>query len=261
MKDKCSPDRITQALSSLERLARSQSFLAEAGSPCGPQTSTSAKEHRTRLQANLLLAGPDALTDHEMLEMALFVAFPRRDAKPVAHRLLERFGSFAAAISAPHRDITTVEGMGDASAAALKVVYSAAVRFARAEVIGQPVLSNWGGLMGYLNAVMARERVEQFRILFLDKKNCLLADEVQAHGTINHAPVYPREVVRRALELQAAAIILTHNHPSGDPTPSRDDVAMTRQIVEAARMSSIVVYDHVIVGNGTWLSFREKGLL
>ncbi len=151
--------------------------------------------------------------------------------------------------------------MGEASAAALKIVHAAALRLARAEVIGQPVLSNWDALMAYLNAVMAREKVEQFRILFLDSQNRLLADEAQARGTVNHTPVYPREVVRRALELQAAAIILSHNHPSGDPTPSRDDIAMTRQIVEAAKTLSIAVHDHVIIGNGTWLSFRKEGLL
>ena len=233
-----------------------------SAAPIPPQApATSMEEHRARMRAKLLAAGPDALADHEMLEMTLFLALPRRDTKAIAYRLLARFGSFAAAIAAPHRDIAAVDGMGDASAAALKIVHGAAVRLARAEVIGQPVLSNWDALMAYLNAVMARERVEQFRILFLDNKNRLLADEAQARGTVNHTPVYPREVVRRALELQAAALILAHNHPSGDPSPSRDDIAMTRQIVEAAKTLSITVHDHVIVGNGTWLSFRKEGLL
>jgi DNA repair protein RadC len=151
--------------------------------------------------------------------------------------------------------------MGEASAAALKIVQAAAQRLARAEIIGRPVLSNWDSLMNYLNAVMAREKIEQFRILFLDNKNRLIADEAQARGTVNHTPVYPREVVRRALELQAAAIILTHNHPSGDPTPSRDDIVMTQNIVDAAKTLSITVHDHVIIGNGTWLSFRKEGLI
>ncbi len=226
-----------------------------------PAPATSMEEHRARMRAKLLRAGPEALADHEMLEMTLFLALPRRDTKPVAYRLLERFGSFAAAIAAPHPDIAAVDGMGEASAAALKIVHAAALRLARAEVINRPVLSNWDALMGYLNAVMARERVEQFRILFLDNKNRLLADEAQSRGTVNHTPVYPREVVRRALELQATAIILTHNHPSGDPSPSRDDIAMTKQIVDAARTMSIAVHDHVIVGNGAWLSFRKEGLL
>ncbi len=226
-----------------------------------PAPATSMEQHRSRLRAKLLQAGPDALADHELLELVLFLAILRRDTKPVAYRLLARFGSFAAAISAPARDIAAVEGMGEASAAVLKAVQAAAIRLTRADVIGRPVLSNWDALMGYLNAVMARERVEQFRILFLDNKNRLLADEAQARGTVNHTPVYPREVVRRALELQAAALILTHNHPSGDPSPSRDDISMTRQIVEAAKTLSITVHDHVIVGNGTWLSFRKEGLL
>ncbi len=233
---------------------------ADAALPA-PAPATSMEQHRSRLRAKLLQAGPDALADHELLEIVLFGAILRRDTKPIAYRLLARFGSFAAALSAPARDIAAVDGMGEASAAMLKAVHGAAVRLARAEVIGRPVLSNWDALMGYLNAAMAREPVEQFRILFLDSKNRLLADEAQARGTVNHTPVYPREVVRRALELQAAALILTHNHPSGDPTPSRDDILMTRQIVEAAKALSITVHDHVIVGNGVWLSFRKEGLL
>jgi DNA repair protein RadC len=217
--------------------------------------------HRARMRSKLLSAGPDALADHELLEMALFLALPRRDTKQIAYRLMERFGSFANAIAAPAGEIAAVEGMGEASAAALKIVQAAAQRLARAEVMGRPVLSNWDALMDYLNAVMARERVEQFRVLFLDNKNRLIADEAQARGTVNHTPVYPREVVRRALELQAAAIILSHNHPSGDPAPSRDDILMTQQIIEAAKTLSITVHDHVIVGNGCWLSFRKEGLL
>jgi len=226
-----------------------------------PLPATSMELHRARMRAKLLGAGTDALADHELLEMALFLALPRRDTKPVAYRLLARFGSFANAIAAPAAEIASVDGMGEASAAALKIVQAAAQRLARAEIFGRPVLSNWDALMDYLNTIMAREKIEQFRILFLDNKNRLIADEAQARGTVNHTPVYPREVVRRALELQAAAIILTHNHPSGDPTPSRDDIVMTQQIMEAAKTLSITVHDHVIVGNGTWLSFRKEGLI
>jgi DNA repair protein RadC len=226
-----------------------------------PMPATSMELHRARMRAKLLSFGPEALADHELLEMTLFLALPRRDTKPIAYRLLARFGSFANAIAAPAAQIEAVDGMGEASAAALKIVQAAAQRLAKAEIIGRPVLSNWDALMDYLNAVMAREKIEQFRILFLDNKNRLIADEAQARGTVNHTPVYPREVVRRALELQAAAIILSHNHPSGDPTPSRDDIVMTQQIVEAAKTLSIAVHDHVIVGNGTWLSFRQEGLL
>ena len=154
-----------------------------------------------------------------------------------------------------------IEGLGEAGAAALKTVVAAAHRLARAEVIDRPVLSNWDRLMDYLNAVLARERIEQFRVLFLDKRNRLLADEAQGRGTVDHTPVYPREVVKRALELHATAIILVHNHPSGDPTPSREDIDMTREVKTAAAVLDVLLHDHVIVGNGRWTSFRREGLL
>jgi len=218
------------------------------------------EQHRARMRQKLLKS-PDSLADHEILEVALFLALPRRDTKPVAYRLIARFGSLAAAISAPAGDIAAVEGMGEASAAALKIVQVAAQRLTRAEVVDRPVLSNWEALMGYLNAVMAREKIEQVRILYLDSRNRLIADEAQTRGTVNHTPVYPREVMKRALELQASALIISHNHPSGDPEPSRDDVAMTETIVGAARVLSIAVHDHVIVGNGRYFSFRREGLL
>lgn len=220
-----------------------------------------AEGHRARLRARLLTAGPDSLADHEMLEMVLFLALPRRDTKPIARALISRFGSFASAIAAPRTELLGVDGLGEAGVSALKVVQAAALRLARAEVLDRPVLNNWDRLMAYLNAVLARERVEQFRILFLDNKNRLLGDEAQARGTVNHTPVYPREVVKRALELHATAIILVHNHPSGDPTPSREDIEMTREIKLAAQTLSLVVHDHIIVGNGRWLSFRREGLL
>jgi DNA repair protein RadC len=227
----------------------------EAGAPAG------SDGHRARLRLRLLTAGPEAIADHELLEMVLFLALPRRDTKPIARALLARFGSFAAAIAAPLADLRATEGLGEAGVAALKTVQVAALRLARAEVMGRPVLSNWDALMDYLNAALARERVEQFRVLFLDNRNRLLADEAQARGTVNHTPVYPREVVKRALELHATALILVHNHPSGDPTPSRADVEMTQAIVEAAATLAIVLQDHVVIGNGRWLSFRREGLL
>ena len=188
-------------------------------------------------------------------------AIPRRDTKPLARALLAAFGSFANVISAPPQALLAVDGLAEAGIAALKTVQAAALRLAKAEVAARPVLNNWDVLMDYLNAVMARERVEQFRVLFLDARNRLLGDEAQARGTVNHTPVYPREVIKRALELQATAIILVHNHPSGDPTPSRDDIDMTREVKAAAAALSIVLHDHVIVGNGRWLSFRREGLL
>ncbi len=226
-----------------------------------PAPATSTEQHRDRMRDKLLTAGPDALADHEMLEMVLFLALPRIDTKPIAYRLLARFGSFADVIAASPRDLMSVEGMGKASAAALRLVSAAAVRLGRARVMGQPVLSNEEALMTYLTQVMAREQTEQFRVLFLDSRNRLLADEAQSRGTVNHTPVYPREVIGRALELKATAIILAHNHPSGDPTPSDDDVAMTRQIVGAAKTMGIAVHDHVVIGNGAWVSFRKQGLL
>ena len=220
-----------------------------------------AEGHRARLRQRLLTAGPDSIADHELLELLLFLALPRRDTKPIARALVARFGSFANAIAAPLNDLRAVDGMGEAGAAALKTVQAAALRLARAEVLDRPVLNNWDRLMAYLNAVLARERIEHFRILFLDNRNRLLGDEAQTRGTVNHTPVYPREVVKRALELHASAIIVVHNHPSGDPTPSAEDIAMTQEIRNAASALSIVLHDHVIVGNGRWLSFRQEGLL
>jgi DNA repair protein RadC len=225
-----------------------------------PQRAAGVDGHRRRLRERLLAAGPEALADHEMLELVLF-ALPRRDTKPLARDLIGRFGSFAGAIAAPVQDLRAVEGLGEAGVATLKAVHAAALRLLRAEVRDQPVLHNWERLMAYLNAALARERVEQFRVLFLDNRNRLLADEAQARGTVNHTPVYPREVAKRSLELRATALILVHNHPSGDPTPSAEDVAMTRDIKTAVAAIGIVLHDHVVIGNGRWVSFRREGLL
>jgi len=233
--------------------------LAPESTPAGPKLSVSG--HRGRLRARLLSAGGVALADHELIEMVLFLAVPRRDTKPIARSLIGRFGSFAAAISASAVELAEIEGLGEAGIAALKVVQAAAQRLTKAEVLYRPVLGNWDRLMEYLQSVLAREKVEQFRILFLDNRNRLLADEPQARGTVNHTPVYPREVIKRALELHATAIILVHNHPSGDPSPSQEDIAMTKEIKRSATALSIVLHDHVIIGNGQWLSFRKTGLL
>jgi DNA repair protein RadC len=226
-----------------------------------PESAIGAEGHRARMRMRLLSAGPDALADHEMLEMVLFLALPRRDTKPLARALLHRFGSFAGAIAAPARELGSVEGLGDAGAAALKLVKAAALRLAKAEVMDRPVLNVWDRLIEYLTAALARERVEHFRVLFLDSRNRLIADEAQARGTVNHTPVYPREVVKRALELQATALILVHNHPSGDPMPSAEDVAMTQQVKAAAEALSVVLHDHLVISNGRWVSFRREGLL
>lgn len=220
-----------------------------------------AEGHRARLRTRLLKAGPESLADHEVLEMMLFLALPRRDTKPIARALVTRFGSYAQAIAAPVAELLTVEGLGESGAAALKIVQAAALRLIKAEVIYRPVLNHWDRLIEYLTAVLARERIEQTRVLFLDHRNRLIADEVQSSGTVNHTPVYPRELVKRALEHHATAIILVHNHPSGDPTPSQEDIAMTREIKQAASTLSIVLHDHVIIGNGKWVSLKRLGLL
>jgi DNA repair protein RadC len=228
----------------------------------GPASVASGAEgHRDRMRARLLNAGPEALADHEMLEMVLFLALPRRDTKPLARALLTRFRSFAAAIAAPVPDLLTVDGIGEAGAAALKTVQAAALRLARSELSALPLLTNWPKLYAYLTATLAHEAVEQARVLFLDARNRLLADEAQGRGTVNHTPLYPREVVKRALELHATALVLAHNHPSGDPTPSREDIATTREIRVAADALGITLHDHVIIARDRWLSFRQEGLL
>jgi DNA repair protein RadC len=230
-------------------------YEATAESPIG------ADGHRTRMRQRLLKAGPDSLADHEMLEMVLFLALPRRDTKPIARALLTRFANFGGVISAPVAELATIEGLGEAGAAALKLIQGAALRLLRHEVAATPVLATWDRLIDYLRAGMVHERVEQFRVLFLDARNRLIADEVQTRGSINHTPAYPREVVRRCLELHASAVVLAHNHPSGEPTPSREDVAMTVEIQRAAATMGIAVHDHIIVGLSRCVSFRQEKLL
>lgn len=217
--------------------------------------------HRQRLRARFQKAGADAMPDYELLEMVLFRAIPRLDTKDLSKRLLARFGSFAQVINAPEQRLKEVRGVGDAVVAELKLIHAAALRLMRSEVSSGPVLSSWAQLMDYLRAAQGFAPREQFRILFLDKKNRLIADEVQGVGTVDHTPVYVREVVKRALELSATAIILVHNHPSGDPTPSRADIDMTRLIIQAARPLGIAVHDHVIVGREGHASFKALRLI
>ena len=217
--------------------------------------------HRARMRTRLLTVGPDALADHEMLEMVLFLALPRRDTKPIARLLLNRFGSFEATISAGPAELMAVEGVGEAGAAALKLVQGASLRLLRHTVRDKPILKDWNKLLDYLTAAMAHERVEQARVLFLDAKNRLLADEIQSRGTVNATMVYPREIVRRALELNAIGIVLVHNHPSGDPTASREDIAMTKDVQRAAATMGIALVDHIIVAGTRWFSFQQQGWL
>jgi DNA repair protein RadC len=227
----------------------------------GQTGSVGAEGHRVRMRQRLLKAGPDALADHEMLEMILFIALPRRDTKPIARELLARFRTFGGVLGAPQMELRAIEGVGEAGVAALKLVQAAALRMMRQDLTTQPIFSTWDRLTDYLTASMGYERTEQFRVLFLDGRNKLIADEVQGTGTINHAPAYPREVVRRCLELHATAVILAHNHPSGEPAPSREDVALTTEIAKAAAVMGIAVHDHIVVGRGKWLSFRAEKLL
>jgi DNA repair protein RadC len=249
----------TKGFSDLFTLASIEQAAPQAGASPGPELG--AEGHRARMRARLLAAGPDALADHEMLEMVLFLALPRRDTKPIARALLSRFGSFAAVISAPVVELQRIEGMGEAGPAALKTIQAAALRLARAELTDKPVLTNWDRLIEYLTSVLSRERAEQFRVLYLNTRNRLIADEAQARGTVNHTPVYPREVAKRALELHATAVILVHNHPSGDPSPSRDDIEMTREVKAAAATVGVTLHDHIIIGNGRWLSLRREGVM
>ena len=204
--------------------------------------------------------GRDALPDYELLELLLFMAIPRVDTKPLAKALIDRFGTFGDVIAAPVERLRE-EKLSENTIAALKVVEAAALRLAKAKVMGKPVLSSWEALLDYCAMEMARGQTEQFRVLFLDRKNVLIADEAQSKGTVDHTPVYPREVLKRALELGASALILVHNHPSGDPTPSRGDIQMTREIVAAAKALKIEVHDHLVIGKGKHASFKALGLL
>ena len=217
--------------------------------------------HRERLRERFRNAGPDALSDYELLEMALFAALPRRDTKPLAKSLLKRFGSFAEVIHAPETLLREVEGVGDASINQLKLIAAAVTRVAKGELAQRTQLSSWDDVIDYCRTSMAFADKEQFRILFLDKRNHLISDEVQQIGTVDHTPVYPREVIKRALELSATAIILVHNHPSGDPTPSNADIQMTKAIIDIAAPLGISVHDHIIVGKNGHASLKGLKLI
>ncbi|RFP90781.1 JAB domain-containing protein [Rhodobacteraceae bacterium 63075] len=218
-------------------------------------------DHRKRLRERFLSGGPDAMPDYELLELVLFRAIPRRDVKPLARELLDKFNDFNGVITASPERLSEVSGVGEAVICELKVIEATAQRLARSRVLRRPVVSSWDALVDYCHTTMAHRDTEQFRILFLDRKNVLIADEEQARGTVDHVPVYPREVVKRALELNASALILVHNHPSGDPTPSPEDISMTDQINTAAAALGITLHDHLIVGKSREISFRAEGHL
>jgi DNA repair protein RadC len=217
--------------------------------------------HRSRLRERFMTGGAAALPDYELLELVLYRAFQRGDVKPLAKALIRHFGSFAEVISAEPSRLKEVKGVGDRVVEELKLVQAAALRLGQGSLLNRPALTSWPAVLEYCHACMAYSPKEQFRILFLDRKNVLIADEVQQEGTVDHTPVYPREVIKRALELSATAIILVHNHPSGDPTPSRADIEMTKRIVEAGERLNITIHDHVIVGRSGHASFRSLKLI
>lgn len=217
--------------------------------------------HRERLRERLLDGGTAALADYELLEFLLYAALPRQDTKPLAKALIARFGSFAAVLAAERDALIAMAGMGKASAAALLSVREAGLRMLRAEVRDMPVLDRWQAVLDYCTARLGHIDHEEFHLLFLDRKNAVIADERQQRGTIDHTPVYPREVVKRALELGASALIMVHNHPSGDTTPSRADIEMTRHVANAAKLVNVALHDHVIIGRRGHASFKSLGLL
>ena len=217
--------------------------------------------HRNRLRQRVLKSGAGSLSDYELIEFLLFAAKPRADVKPLAKRVLREFGSLGNVLCAEVARLSKVPGMSDNAATYLMVTREAARRLALQEASEINIIASWDKLVAYCRTVMGREKVEQFRLLFLDKKNMLIADELQQRGTVDHTPVYPREVLKRALELGATALILVHNHPSGDPTPSQSDIEMTREIQSAAEKVGIVIHDHLVIGRSGHVSFKARGLL
>jgi DNA repair protein RadC len=231
------------------------------GAPVSGKLPSYIADHRKRLRARFMEGGASAMPDYELLELVLFRAIPRQDVKPLARLLLDTFGDFNRVVTASPARLQMVKGVGDAVVLELKLVEAASQRLMRARVMNRPVLSSWDALLDYCHTAMSHRETEQFRILYLDRKNVLIADEEQAKGTVDHVPVYPREVVKRALELNASALILVHNHPSGDPTPSDADISMTHQVQDAAQVLGITLHDHLIIGKSRELSFRSAGYL
>ncbi len=217
--------------------------------------------HRDRLRERFVANGSESMADYELLELILFRLLPRRDTKPIAKALIDRFGSFSEVLGAPHQLLCETDGLGPTAVTDLKVILAAAQRFARDDIKDRPLLGSWAELIDYCRSQMAFEDKEQFRILFLDKKNMLIADEVQQVGTVDHTPVYTREVIKRSLELSATALILVHNHPSGDPSPSSADIRMTKAIIDIAQPLGITIHDHVIIGREGHVSLRARKLL
>lgn len=218
-------------------------------------------DHRKRLRQRFLNGGADAMPDYELLELLLFGAVPRQDVKPLARHLLEVFGDLSGVITAPAARLHAVDGVGETIIASLRLAEALASRLARAKVIDRPVLSSWDALLDYCHTVMAHRETEHVRVLFLDRKNRLIGDEAMGTGTVDHVPLYPREVLRRALDLQASALIVVHNHPTGDPTPSQADITLTARLSEGAQALGLVLHDHLIIGRSSEFSFRTHGYL
>jgi len=217
--------------------------------------------HRQRLRERFLKSGANALADYELLEMMLFAASPRSDTKPLAKNLLAHFGDFAKVIHASPNDLEKISGISIAAIASIKIIHAASERMLKTEAAQGQIIQTWTALLDYCRVSMGHKKVEEFRVLFLNHKNALISDELQQYGTVSHAPVYPREVVKRALELSASSIILAHNHPSGDPTPSKDDIEITKQISMAAASLNINLHDHLIIAGNKYYSFKSNGLL
>jgi DNA repair protein RadC len=217
--------------------------------------------HRDRLRARFIKSGSEQLADYEVLELLLFGVIPRKDTKPIAKALLAKFGTFGEVLAADIEALKTVPGIKDSAAALLKAVQASVQLALQTKVRDAHVISSWNDLIDYCTARMAYETIEQFRVIYLDRKNRLIADEAQQKGTVDHTPVYPREVIKRALALEASAVIMVHNHPSGDPTPSRADIEMTRKVKDAASAVGITLHDHIVVSRGGHISFRTQGLL
>ncbi|WP_299642734.1 DNA repair protein RadC [uncultured Ruegeria sp.] len=219
------------------------------------------KDHRRRLRERFMAGGSAAMPDYELLELVLFRSIPRQDVKPLARALMDTFGDFNRVLTAPEERLRQIKGVGDTIITDLKILEACAHRMARARVMQRHVISGWEALLDYCHTTMAHREIEQFRVFYLDRKNAMIADEEQAKGTVDHVPVYPREVAKRALELNASALILVHNHPSGDPTPSQSDIDMTNRIQDACSALGLTLHDHLIIGKSTELSFRAEGYL
>ena len=229
--------------------------------PIGKRLPSYISGHRKRLRERFSTGGATAMPDYELLELLLFRTIPQQDVKPLVRLLLDTFGDLNRVVTAAPARLLQVKGVGEAVVQDLKILEAVAQRMMRARVMHKPVLSSWDALLDYCHSSMAHRETEQFRILFLDRKNTLIADEEQAKGTVDHVPVYPREVVKRALELNASALILVHNHPSGDPTPSQADISMTMQVQDACKVLGLTLHDHLIIGKERELSFRAQGYL